>query len=183
MKHVTTIMIVACVLLATSAFGQGLGPKGQMWTGGYLGYGIGMGDPFVDEDAFSFKAGLGYGGTFHYGLNEKMIIGGELGFQSYKTEFDFLGSKESSTTTEMNIFFSGLYTLNYEDGKALFLSFGGGLYGGDNSEFGFFGGILYRKLISEKIFLYGMPRLHLIMADETMKILQLSVGVQIPIGG
>ena len=183
MKRVAATLVVACVLLATSVFGQGLGPEGQMWAGGYLGYGFGMGDPFVDEDGFSFKAGLGFGGTFHYGLNEKMIIGGELGFQSYKSEFDILGTKDSKTTTETNILFSGLYTLNYEDEKALFLSFGGGLYGSDNSEFGFFGGILYRKLITETIFLYGMPRLHLILADETMKILQLSVGVQIPIGG
>jgi len=177
MKRVT--LLAVCLILAVSVSAQD-DLTGKMFAGGYLGYGFGFGDAFEDIETglgtIERGAGFGFGGTFHYGLNEKLMIGGELGFQNYKAG--------DESELETNILFNGLYAFNYvEDETGFFGTFGGGFYGGSDTNFGINGGILYSKLISETISLYGMPRLHIIFADGTPMILQLAVGVLIPIGG
>jgi len=173
-----------CLAITITVTGQDL--TGKMLTGGYAGYTLGFGDAFFDEDYGSFKAGISLGGTFHYGINEKMMIGGELGFQSYKSEVKLpaiLGGSTSETNTRINILFNGLYAINYtDDENAFFVTAGGGFYGGEDSEFGIFGGIVYRKMVSETIGAYVMPRFHYVMADPAMTMLQIAVGVQIPLG-
>ena len=184
MKRVFVLTMALCLAITMTVTGQDL--TGKMLAGGYAGYTLGFGDAFPDDDVFSRNAGISFGGTFHYGINEKMMIGGELGFQSFKTEVELpaiLGGSSSETSTEMNILFNGLYAINYtDDENAFFVTAGGGLYGGDDSELGIFGGIVYRKMVSETIGAYVMPRFHYVMSDPAMTMLQIAVGVHIPVG-
>ena len=94
MKRALLLMLALCLVLSVSALGQDEdeGLKGKMFVSGYGGYTIGMGDAFFDEEetiggvtvGASFKAGISFGGAFHYGVTEKLLVGGELGLQSYK---------------------------------------------------------------------------------------------------
>ena len=79
---------------------------------------------------------------------------------------------------------SCLYALNYTDEKAMFLNFGAGLYGfGDGSEFGFFGGVLYQKKLSESMNWFVMPRFHYVMAEgQSLKMIQIAAGISLPLG-
>ena len=199
MKKVLIAVLAVCLIISASAFSQ-VDVKGQMLASGYGGYTLGFGDPFGDTDysysgvtaTSSYSAGIGFGGMFHYGITEKLMIGGEIGFQSYKAEVDIPGQtvmgvtipgvSESTTSTENNILGNCLYAMSYEDESALFLTFGGGIYGGGDSEIGFFGGILYRKAFGN-IQGFIMPRFHYVMTDTAMKMFQIAAGVQFPIGG
>ncbi len=84
---------------------------------------------------------------------------------------------------KMNILASGLYALNYvEDEQAFFLAFGAGFYGGWE-EVGFNGGVLYTKMVGEKLALFVMPRFHYVMADpDAPMMFQVVGGVTFPIG-
>jgi len=198
MFKVAIAVLMFGLMVTGSAVGQdAFDLKGKMLTGGYLGYTLGFGDPFGETDfiggSTDFSAGFSFGGHFHYGVSPKMLIGGELGFQSYNADvnteatsiggFSIPSTSTSAGDTELNILGTALYAMNYtEDQKALYLTFGAGIYGGASSEFGFNGGVLWRTMVSPTIGLYVMPRFHLIMADTTMKMLQIAVGVQIPLG-
>ena len=139
-----------------------------MKASGYLGYTIGFGDAFSGAR----DAGFNFGGTFHYGIKEKMMIGGELGLQSYSVDLGPLGS---SSDTKLNILGSILYAMSYEDNSGLMLTAGAGIYGGFDS-FGINGGIVYSHPVSESIQIYGMPRLHIVFDDSTPMMLSLSAG-------
>jgi hypothetical protein len=190
MKRVLLLMLALCLVLSVSALGQDEdgGLKGKMFVSGYGGYTIGMGDAFFDETIagidVSFKAGISFGGAFHYGVTEKFLVGGELGLQSYKAEASFGGISASETETKMNILASGLYALNYvEDEQAFFLAFGVGQYAGWD-EFGFNAGVLYSKKMGEKLSVFVMPRFHYVMADpDAAMMVQVAVGVTFPLGG
>lgn len=190
MKRAVLLMLALCLVLSVSALGQDedAGLKGKMFVSGYGGYTIGMGDAFFDETIagidVSFKAGISYGGAFHYGVTEKLLIGGELGLQSYKAEASFGGISASETETKMNILASGLYALNYvEDEQAFFLAFGVGQYAGWD-EFGFNAGVLYAKKVGEKLSVFVMPRIHYVMVDpDAAMMVQVAVGVTFPLGG
>lgn len=190
MKRAVVLMLALCLVLSVSALGQDedAGLKGKMFVSGYGGYTIGMGDAFFDETIagidVSFKAGISYGGAFHYGVTEKLLIGGELGLQSYKAEASFGGISASETETKMNILASGLYALNYvEDEQAFFLAFGVGQYAGWD-EFGFNAGVLYAKKVGEKLSVFVMPRIHYVMVDpDAAMMVQVAVGVTFPLGG
>jgi len=164
MKKLLVLAFAFVFVAGGSAFSQDL--EGKMKAGGYLGYSIGMGDIFDIIDA-SFN----FGGTFHYGINEKMMIGGELGLQSYDYDFGFASSSE----TELNILGSILYAMSYEDSRGLMLTGGAGMYGGFDA-FGINGGIVYSFPVAETIQLYGMPRFHIIFDDETPMMITLSAG-------
>ncbi|MCK4607011.1 MAG: hypothetical protein KAU35_06930 [candidate division Zixibacteria bacterium] len=203
MKRVFVLTMALCLAITMTVTGQDL--TGKMLAGGYAGYTLGLGDPFGTEDfelmgvkvETKFDAGISFGGTFHYGVTEKLLIGGELGFQSYKSEVKtdattIMGvpipaTDESASETKMNILATGLYALNYtDDENALFVTFGLGLYGGlgdgDGGEIGLNGGVLYRKMVSETVGVYVMPRIHYVMSDPAAKMLQIAVGVQMPLG-
>ncbi|MCK4372738.1 MAG: hypothetical protein KAW61_06300 [candidate division Zixibacteria bacterium] len=190
MKRAVLLMLALCLVLSVSALGQDedAGLKGKMFVSGYGGYTIGMGDAFFDETIagidVSFKAGISFGGAFHYGVTEKLLIGGELGLQSYKSEASFGGISASETETKMNILASGLYALNYvEDEQAFFLAFGVGQYAGWD-EFGFNAGVLYAKKMGEKLSVFVMPRIHYVMSDpDAAMMVQVAVGVTFPLGG
>ena len=190
MKRAVLLMLALCLVLSVSALGQDedAGLKGKMFVSGYGGYTIGMGDAFFDETIagidVSFKAGISFGGAFHYGVSDKFLVGGELGLQSYKAEASFGGISASETETKMNILASGLYALNYvEDEQAFFLAFGVGQYAGWD-EFGFNAGVLYAKKMGEKLSVFVMPRIHYVMVDpDAAMMVQVAVGVTFPLGG
>ena len=200
MKRSIVIMIAIAALMAGSVMAQDLGCKGKMLAGGYAGYTLGLGDPFGDEEYVvfgvtaksSYSAGIGFGGTFHYGVAPKFMVGGELGLQNYSVEVDIpaqtiMGqtipaTKEEESSMETNILGSCLYALNYTDDGAMFINFGAGLYGGGESEIGFFGGILYQKKLSESMNWFVMPRFHYVMTDTAMKMFQIAAGVNFSLG-
>lgn len=150
-------------VFGSAAYSQDL--EGKIKAGGYLGYTIGFGDAFSGPA----DAGVNFGGTFHYGIKENLMIGGELGLQSY----DY----GSESDTKVNIIGSVLYPLNYTDEKAFYLTGGAGIYGGNDSGFGINGGIVYSFQVAESIQIYGMPRLHIVFMDNTPMMLSLSAGV------
>ena len=191
MKRVLLLMLALCLALSVTAVAEeGDGLKGKMFVSAYGGYAIGFGDAFKDIDEeimgvtykYSCDAGIGFGGAFHYGVTPKLLIGGEIGLQSYKAEATIGGVSASETETKMNILASGLYALNYvEDESAFFLAFGGGQYAGYD-ELGFYGGVLYAKKVGEKFSIFVMPRFHYVMSDPAATMLQVVVGATLPLG-
>lgn len=199
MKKALLLMLVVCMALGVTAVAEnGDGVKGKMFASGYAGYALGFGDLFKDyEETFgpsrykySFDAGIGFGGAFHYGVTPKLMVGGEVGLQSYKSELevtgDLFGFNEagSNTNTELNVLATALYALNYAaQQNALFLTFGVGNYGGLDA-IGLSFGIMYMKMMSTAWALYFMPRMHYVLSDpDAAMMFQLLVGASFPIGG
>ncbi|KAA3636245.1 MAG: hypothetical protein DWP97_03065 [Calditrichaeota bacterium] len=189
-----TLLLAAalCLCISMTAFSaeEEMGVKGKKLVSGYLGYTLGFGDAFSDYEEvvgtetykYSFDAGLNLGGAFHIGVTEKMLIGGELGFQSYKFESTVGSFSVSSSDMETNILASALYVLNYEEEKKMFLNFGTGIYGGGDSNLGLFGGIVYHKAMSSYDLIL-MPRLHYVLADGSKPLmLSLSIEASFPVG-
>jgi len=180
------------MFLAMSVSGQGMqSVKDKMMGSIYLGYALGFGDAFKDIEGPGYKletsAGIGFGGMFHYGLTDRLMIGGELGWQhygyDYTSDYGVYGSYSGGDgSTELNVLANALYVMQYEEEKAFYLNFGGGLYGGDDSNFGIFGGILYSKKFGEKISGFVAPRFHIVFSDPSAMMLQVCVGASLPIG-
>ncbi|MDH3890311.1 MAG: hypothetical protein OEV49_04440 [candidate division Zixibacteria bacterium] len=188
MRRSLLLMLVLCLALSvTAAAEEGDGMKGWALVSGYGGYTFGFGDLFFDETIagvnVSFEAGLSFGGAFHYGLTDKFFLGGELGFQSYKTQASLGGLSASTTDTKLNILASGLYALNYvENQQALFLAFGAGQYSGLD-EFGFNAGVLYTRMAGDKFAWFVMPRFHYVLTDPSGTMVQVVLGVTLPVAG
>ncbi|MBK7092009.1 MAG: outer membrane beta-barrel protein [bacterium] len=178
------------VLLAASA-GSAASLKSMMMVGPYAGYTLGLSGFDDYEDEFiktSYGPGINFGGNFHYGLNEKMMIGGEIYFQSFKAEaeskdpnFSQVNYSESESGT--SFLFSALYAMSYMQRAMLLLNAGAGLYdGGSDSDIGFFGGVMYQRMLKSTMSLYLMARMHFVMASETFMMLQLAVGLHFWLG-
>jgi hypothetical protein len=170
--------------------------KGQTWLTGHLGYAFGMGDAFSSYTEpytgaeFSSDAGIGFGGQFYYGLKYNLLIGGELMFQQYKFKMSIPpnlalslpGSEISESQTETNVIFNTLYAVNQSRNSALFLMGGPGFYDFGGMELGLNTGLFWRKQVSDKVYLFGMPRLHLVLTDNTPTMIQLTMGAQFSLG-
>lgn len=174
------------VLLAASA-GSAASLKSLMMVGPYAGWSLGFGDAFKDYEIgnskFSSSAGLNFGGNFHYGLSDKMMIGGELYMQrtSYKAEVQGFGSS-SDSETGTNFLFSALYAMSYMQKAMFLLNAGAGLYDTGDNDIGFFGGVMYQRMLKTTMSLYLMARMHFIMANDTVTMLQLAVGLHFWLG-
>ncbi len=190
MKRTTAVLLATVLILAVSVQAQDFNLKGKMMASGYLGYALGMGDVFDEYESdyykYSLDAGISFGGMFHYGIAEKFMIGGELMLQKYKAKAEYTGPSgygfgdADDSETNTHILANCLYAMNYtDDNDAFFLTFGGGIY---DDDFGLNGGIVYRKMVSPTIGIFAMPRIHLVMADDTFELIHLAVGVMIPIG-
>ncbi len=195
MKRILITLGILFLFAMPSSFAQFNNDlTGQMLIGGYLGYSFGMGDVFKDyEDDYvkvTTSAGIGFGGTFYYGVKENMMVGGELMFQHYGGEVTTKASNQyytyagegGSGATKLSILANGLYAFNSTDDAGFFLCAGVGLYDYGGMKLGLNAGVLYRKLISDKLYLYGQPRFHLILASSTFELLQLAVGIQYMLG-
>ncbi len=167
-------LAVILVILLISGIVSAQDYTGKKIGGGYLSYAFGMGDAFKEIGGVDLSAGIGLGGMFHYGLKERLLLGGELGFQSYD-----IGSDGE---TKLNLLGSMLYNLNYSYKNALFLTGGLGYYGGLDG-IGIHAGIIYRMYISERVALFGMPRLHYVFSDPSAQMLQIAFGAQMEFGG
>lgn len=186
-----------CLIFSVSASAQMQDFKGQTWVTGHLGYAFGMGDAFADytepitNTEFSSGPGVGFGGQFYYGLNRKLLIGGELMFQSYTVKLYSpanlgLGIPEmdiSETQTETNLIVNTLYAVSQSRNSALFLMGGSGLYDFGGTKMGLNGGLVWRKQVSDNVHLFGMPRLHVVLTDSTPTMIQLTMGAQFSLGG
>lgn len=197
MKRTLLLLFVVCLVFSASSLAQRPDLQGQLVAGGHLGYALGMGDAFADytepftQTKFSSGAGLSFGGQFFYGIQEKLLIGGELMIQSYGYKVTTpanltLGIPEteiSDSEMEINILGNVLYAASQTRESAFFLMGGTGLYDFGGMKFGLNTGLIYRKAISDNVYFFGMPRLHIVMTDSTPMMFQLNLGVQFPLGG
>lgn len=182
----TLLLLAGLMLLGGSAFAQG--PAGTMMITGYGGYTLGFGEYFDDYDfelyKWSSSAGICFGGVFHYFINDMFAVGGELYMQSYSSDWEytgptagfFSGTDGSSSDTELNFLFNALYPMNYSEEQAIYLMFGGGFYEFGDSEVGVHGGIAWHKALSPNIDLVITPRLHVVFADKTVMMVQVTAG-------
>ena len=168
MKRTLLICAVFCLVLSASANAQMPGFKGQSWATGHLGYSFGMGNAFSSYSEpytnmeFSSDAGIGFGGQYYYGLKENLLIGGELLFQRYTMKMSVpanlaLGIPEmdvSESQIELNVLVNTLYAVNRTRNSALFLMGGTGLYDFGGTQLGLNGGLVWRKQVSDNVYLF-----------------------------
>jgi len=199
MKRSLLFYVVLCLAISAAAGAQQMQDfTGQKWVTGNLGYAIGMGDAFADytepytNTEFSSDAGIGFGGQFYYGVKYNWLIGGELMFQRYSFKMTVpqnlaLGVTDaysvSDSKTETNVIVNSLYAVNQSPTSALFLMGGTGLYDFDGMKTGLNTGLLWRKQVSDNVYLFGMPRLHMVFTDNTPMMVQLTMGAQFSLGG
>jgi|GEM_PF-835831 len=192
------LLIAAMMMLLATGASANDDLSGRMAASGFLGYSLGFGEGFddweesVSDGFFSYSAklsrsaGIGYGLMFHYGMSEKLMLGGELSFQSYSYDYEYNNVELWSTSESgMNFLASVLYAMNYDETEGgLFLMGGAGLYGGPSftsgfgadDSFGFFGGVKYEKKFGEQFSGFVMPRFHVVMFDDMAMMLQVAVG-------
>lgn len=197
MKRILLTCAVFCLIISVSASAQMSDFKGQTWLCGNLGYAFGMGDAFVSytepysNTKFSTDAGIGFGGQFYYGLQDKLLIGGELSLQSYTAKMSApanlsLGIPEmdvSTSETKFNVIVNTLYAVSQTRSSALFLSGGTGLYDFGGTQLGLNTGLVWRYQVSDNVYLTGMPRFHVVFTDNTPMMIQLTMGAQFSLGG
>ena len=198
MKRILSFTLVLCFAVSVSAGAQQMQDfTGQTWVTGHLGYAFGMGDAFATytepytNTEFSSDAGIGFGGQFYYGLKYNVLIGGELMFQTYSFKMTVpqnlsLGISDysvSESKVETNVIINSLYGVNQTRTSALFLMGGTGLYDFGGMKMGLNSGLLWRKQVSDNVYLFGMPRLHVVFTDTTPMMIQLTMGAQFSIGG
>ena len=160
---------------------------GEMRINGYLGYTLGFGDAFPDNDFMSVGPTFNIGGQFFYGWKENMMIGGELYLQNYTAKIKAnsgLGIPSSSNgDMKFNILANLLYGMSQNEESAFYFIAGAGFYDYGGTSLGINGGILYEKAFGESMTFFAMPRLHIVFEDNTPMMLQLSSGATFPIGG
>ncbi len=195
MKRTILICAMLCLIISVSASAQKWDHKGNMWATGHLGYAIGMGTAFssysIAGTEFSCGPGIGFGGQFYYGVQDNLFIGGELMFQSYTAKMSApanlaLGIPAmdiSESQTEFNVIVNALYGISKTRNSSLFLTGGTGLYDYGGMQMGLNTGLVWRKQVSDKVYLYGMPRLHVVLAETTPMMIQLTMGAQFSLGG
>lgn len=200
MKRTLLIVALACFAFAITATAQtpvqGQTYKGQTWATGHLGYAIGMGSAFdsytepVTNTKFSSDAGFGFGGQLYFGVNEKWLIGGELMIQRYSFEastpanlaLSLPASSVSDSKTEVNVLANSMVALNQSKKSSLFFMGGTGLYDFDGMQLGLNTGLFWRKQVSPTVWLFGMPRFHVVFTDNTPTMVQLTMGAQFSLG-
>ena len=92
-----------------------------------------------------------------------------LGIQEYEL---------SESTTETNIIVNALYGVNQTRNSDLFLIGGTGLYDFGGMELGLNTGLLWRKEMSPTWHIFGMPRVHVVLADSTPIMFQFTMGAK-----
>jgi len=196
MKRVLLMLVVLMLVVAVSANAQMRDFKGQTWFTGHLGYAFGMGDAFASytepatSTEFSFGPGIGFGGQFYYGLDQKWLVGGELMLQSYTAKMsapanlalDLPAMDVSETETEINVIANSLYAVNQTPKSSLFWMGGAGLYDYGGMEPGINSGFVWRYQVSDDWYLMGMPRMHVVFTDNTPMMVQLTLGAQFSLG-
>lgn len=192
MKRILLICLVFCLLISVSAISQVHSFKGESMISGNMGYAFGMGDAFpsytepITNTKFSTDAGMGFSGQYYYGVKDNLLIGGEVMFQSYTSKLSspanlalsIPATDISVSQTETNILVNALYAVNQTRNSTLFLIGGTGFYDFGGMELGINTGLLWRKQVGDNWHIFGMPRLHIVMADNTPMMFQLTMGAQ-----
>lgn len=195
MKKVVAIVAVVVLMMSLSAYGQAASCKGKLNAIGYGSYAFGFGDVFKDSKEtignytveHSFDAGLGFGVIGQYGVLDKLYAGLEIGLQMYKAKAEATPAqvafpKVDETKTYVNVLANGMYAIMYTDDlNAFFVTAGLGLYGGEDSKFGFNAGVMFRRMLSPNVGIMVMPRFHYVTSDPALTMVQVAAGVVIPI--
>jgi hypothetical protein len=92
------------------------------------------------------------------------------------------GIDVSETQTELNVMVNTLYAVSQSRNSALFLMGGTGLYDFGGMKMGLNTGLVGRKQVSDNVYLFGMPRLHIVLTDSTPMMIQLTMGAQFSLG-
>ena len=191
MKRTLLIVAISSLFVVSALTAQVRDFSGKSWVSGNMGYAVGTGDAFASySDAnmeFSTGAGLGFGGQFYYGVNQKFLIGGEVMLQKYTVEMSappnlalsLPGVDISESTTETNVLVNALYGVAQTRKSDLFLMGGTGLYDFGGFEFGLNTGLFWRHQVSESVHLFGMPRMHVVFTDATPMMFQFTMGAQL----
>lgn len=198
MKRVIFTAVALCLVLAIGTSAQEMGMKNKMMLNGYLGYTIGMGDAFDDQEfqggSTSSNATFNFGANFHYGVAPKFMVGGDFFAWMWKVETEIdtevpgFGDLEGDETNlQFAILGSALYHAYTSEKADLFLQAGFGPHfmdgGGESStEFGAMAGGFYKYKVSPKLGVFFMPRWHILFSDPSAMLIQLSAGVSIPLG-
>jgi len=192
MKRTLFVLAIVSLFVAASLSAQVRDFTGKSWVSGNLGYAVGTGDAFasytepITNTEFSSDAGIGFGGQFYYGVKPKLLIGGELMFQSYSVEIStppslalgIQGSDYSDSRTETNFLVNAMYGVAQTRSSDLFLMGGSGLYDFGGTQFGLNSGLFWRHQVSNSVHLYGMPRMHVVLTDSTPLMFQFTMGAQ-----
>lgn len=192
MKRTLLLLVIISLVISASLSAEVHNFKGKSFVSGNLGYAFGTGDAFanytvpVTNTKISSGAGVNFGGQYYIGIKPNLLIGGEVMFQSYSVEISqpvnlALGlpaSEVSESQTETNFIVNALYGINQTRNSDLFFIGGTGFYDFGGMELGFNTGLLWRKQVSPKVHIYGMPRVHFIMADNNPMMFQLTMGAQ-----
>ncbi len=190
MKRALILLVIFSFVISASLSAQVKDFKGQSWVSGNFGYAFGTGDAFssfnVATTKISTNAGVGFGGQYYYGVSPKWVIGGEIMFQSYSVEastpanlaLSIPASEVSVSSTETNFLFNSMLSVNQSKKSDLFLMGGTGLYEFGGKKLGFNTGLYWRTQVSPKVSIYGMPRVHIVTADATPMMFQLTMGAQ-----
>lgn len=192
MTRTLLVLAIFSLLIATSLSAEVRDLKGQSWISGNLGYAFGTGDAFtsytepITNAKFSTGAGIGFGGQFYFGVKPKLLIGGEVMFQRYSVEMSVPGNlalnieeiEISRSYTETNVIVNALYSLKQTRKSDLFIMGGPGLYDFGGFEPGFNTGLFWRHQVSPSVSIFGMPRVHVVMADATPILFQFTMGAQ-----
>ena len=192
MRKSLLVFMVICLAIAGSTSAQMVDYKGQNWLTGHLGYAFGMGNAFSNytDPSTSIKlssdAGIGFGGQYYFGLKKNLLIGGEVMFQRYSATLttpanlalSIPETEISASTTESNFIVNTLYAVNQSPTSALFFMGGAGLYDFGGMELGLNTGLTWRKKVGDNMHIFGMPRLHVVLIDDTPMMFQLTMGAQ-----
>lgn len=195
MKRFLMILAVLSLVITASLSAQVRDYKGTSWLSGNFGYAFGSGDAFTSftepftNTKFSSSAGIGFGGQYYFGVKPKLLIGGEVMFQSYTIEIStpanlalgVPGIEFSDSRTEVNFIANAMYNVSQTRSSDLFLIGGTGFYDFGGTQLGINTGLFWRKQASPTVHIFGMPRVHVILADTTPLMFQLTMGAQFSI--
>ncbi len=184
MKRIAAVVVVVSLILAGPAVAKkGVGGTsiGQ-WSGGaHLGYSLGLsgfdswsGAGWYGEYwEWSYKPTFAFDVCGQYQWKKSFAIGAEIYWQGTKIDSPSGWGGDAGSFT--NILALGTYELNPGKPASLILLGGAGIY---ESDFGFNGGVGYRKFMSPELALAGGARAHLVLSGTTFAWLHLFFGVQ-----
>lgn len=193
------IMMSAVIVFAAFAISEAATEvKGKLLIGGYAGYGLGLGDDFKEHESVlpfatfirQLEPGVAFGGRIGYGLSNKLLIAGTVGFQRMKSKeivetYDPPIATDNSTTDTWIAVNANVVYLTAPSSKLCpYLEVGPGLYfDPDDLGGGVDGGIGGMYTINPSLSLDVGARLHLVLGMDVLTYVELHGGINFFIGG
>ncbi len=193
------IMISAAIVIVAFAISEAATEvKGKLLIGGYAGYGLGLGDDFKEHKSVfpfatfirQFEPGFAFGGRIGYGLSNKFLIAGIVGFQRMKSKeivetYDPpIATDNSTTDTWIAVNANAVYLTAPSSKLCPYIEAGPGLYFDPDDLAGVAnGGIGGMFTINPSLSLDVGARLHLILGMDVRTYVEFHGGINAFIGG